>query len=106
MTAGRLSRSSLALSLVLMPVLGLVAAWALPALRATRAAEIAAIAAHPGRFYVYALAILLSSYLSVPAFFGVMAVLRDRAPLWTVLAGGLTQIGLLISVGDAATELL
>jgi hypothetical protein len=106
MTADRLSRRALALSLVLMPVLGLVAAVALPALRSTRTAEIAAIAAHPDRFYVYALAILLSSYLSVPAFFGVMAVLRERAPLWSVLAGGLAQFGLLVAIGDGATELM
>jgi hypothetical protein len=106
MTATRLSRSALALSLVLMPVLGLVAAVALPALRSTRAAEVAAIAAHPDRFFLYAIAILLSSYLSVPAFFGVMAVLRERAPLWSVIAGGLTQIGLLVAIGDGATELL
>lgn len=106
MTAGRLSRSALALSLVLMPVLGVVAAVALPALRSTRAGEITAIAAHPDRFYVYALAMLLSSYLSVPAFFGVMAVLRERAPRWSFLAGVLAQLGLLIAIGDAATEFM
>jgi len=106
MTANRLSRTALAVSLGVMPVLGLVAALAQPALSPTRTAEVAAIAAHPDRFYVYALAILLSSYLSVPAFFGVMAVLRERAPLWTVVAGGLAQFGLLVAIGDGATELL
>src|SRR3954453_21757755 len=106
MTADRLTRSVFALSLTLVPLLCLVAAVALPGLQATRTAEVAAIAAHPDRFYAYALAILLSSYLSVPAFFGVMAVLWERAPLWTVLAGGLTQIGLLIAIGDAGTELM
>jgi hypothetical protein len=106
MTATRLSRTALAVSLAVMPVLGLVAALAQPALRSTRSTEIAAIAAHPGRFYVYALTLLLSSYLSVPAFFGVMAVLRERAPLWSVVAGGLAQFGLLVAIGDAATELL
>lgn len=106
MTAGRLTRTALAVSLVLSPVLGLVAAITIPALRSTRAAEIAAIGAHPGAFYIYALAMLVSSYLTVPAFFGVMALLRERAPVWSVLAGGLAQLGLLVAIGDAATELL
>jgi hypothetical protein len=106
MTAGRLTRSALALSLVLAPLLGLAAAVALPALRSTRSAEVAAITADPGAFYIYALTLLLSSYLSVPAFFGIMVLLRQRAPRWSLLAGGLAQLGLLISIGDAATELM
>jgi hypothetical protein len=106
MTSDRLHRTALSISLVLAPVTGLVAAVAQPALRATRSAEIPAIAAHPDRFYVYALAMLVSSLLLVPAFFGVLALLRERAPRWTFVAGAVAQTGLLIAIGDAAGELL
>jgi hypothetical protein len=93
-------------SLVLAPLLGLAAACSLPALRNTRGEEIAAIAQAPGRFYLYAICILLSSYLMVPAFFGIMGLLRPRHPRWAYLAGGLAQFGLLVAIGDAATELM
>jgi hypothetical protein len=106
MNTHRPIRAALAAALVLAPLTGLVAAVALPALRSTLPAEIAAIAAHPGRFYLYAIAMLISSYLLVPAFFGVLALLRDRAPTWAFLAGGLAQAGLLVAIGDAATELM
>lgn len=106
MNAQRLRRSALAAALVLAPLTGLVAAVAHPALKATVAEQIAAIAAHPGRFYVYALFILLSQYLLVPAIFGVMALLRERAPRWTFIAGAVVQTGLLVAIGDAATELV
>lgn len=106
MDARRLPRIAMTAALVLAPLTGIVAAVALPALRTTRSAEITAIAAHQDRFYVYALFILLSSYLLVPAVFGIMALLRDRAPGWAFVAGVVTQTGLLVAIGDAATEFL
>lgn len=102
----RPARAGMALAMLLSSLTGIVAALAVPALRSTRSAELAAIAAHPGRFYVYALFLLASSYLLVPAFFGVMALLRDRGPRWAFFAGALAQAGLLIAIGDAATELM
>src|SRR4051794_23756290 len=106
MILSRPSRTVLAATMLLAPLTGLIAAVAVPALTGTTAAEIAAIAAHPGRFYVYALFILLSSYLLVPAFLGVLALLRSGASRWALVAGVLTEAGLLIAVGDAATELM
>ncbi|MGZ4548782.1 MAG: hypothetical protein ACXVF0_04610 [Blastococcus sp.] len=106
MTPDRLTRTAMALALLLTPLLGLVAAVTLPASSSGPAGEIAAIAAQPGRFYVYAITILASSCLTVPAFFGVMTLLRERAPMWRAVGGGLAQIGAVIAVGDAATELL
>lgn len=106
MNADRLPRTVMSAALVLAPLTGLVAAVAQPALRATRAEEIDAISAHPDRFYVYALAMTVSSYLLVPALFGVLALVRKHAARWAYVAVGITQVGLLIAIGDAATELL
>jgi hypothetical protein len=100
------SRWSAILSLVLAPVCGLVAAVATPGLDTTTKGELASIAAHPERFHVYALGILLSSYLLVPAFFGLGRLLRDAGVRGGTLAIGLTQVGAVIAVGDAATELV
>lgn len=105
-TTIRPARIGMAIALVLAPLAGVVAASATPALSDGLPAEIAAIAAHPGRFYAYAICILLSSYLLVPAFFGVLVLLRERAPGWSVFAGGLAVTGLLIAIGDAAVELV
>jgi len=106
MTDVRLARAAMAASLLSAPLAGLVAAVAAPALRTSTAAEIAAIAAHQDRFYVYAIAVLVSGYLLVPAFLGILTLLRGRAPVWASVAGGVTVAGLLIAVGDAATELV
>jgi hypothetical protein len=106
MTMHPIARTVTGWSLILAPVTGLVAAVALPALRSTRSEEITAIAQHQDRFYVYAIGMLVSSYLLVPAFFAITNLMRGPAPRWACLAGGLTQLGLLIAIGDAATELM
>ena len=102
----QLSRKAAGLSLILAPLLGLVAVCAWPPLRTGDRAQVAAIAAHPGRWYVFALFILLSSYLLVPAVLALMGVLRPHRPRWAALAGSLALLGVLISIGDAATELM
>ena len=106
MTTHPIARTVTGWSLILAPLTGMGAAVALPALRDSRSAEISAIARHQDRFYLYALGILLSSYLFVPAFFGIMNLLREQAPRWAYLAGGLAQVGMLVAIGDAATELM
>jgi hypothetical protein len=106
MTTHPIARTVTGWSLILAPLTGLGAAIALPALRDSRSAEISAIAGHQDRFYLYALSLLISSYLFVPAFFGIMNVLRERSSRWAYLAGGLAQVGLLVAIGDAATELM
>lgn len=93
-----------ATALVLAPATGLIAAVAVPGLSTTTRGELDVIAAHPERFHVYAVGILVSSYLLVPAFFGLMELVRERSPRWAYLAGGLAQIGMVVAVGDAAVE--
>jgi hypothetical protein len=92
--------------LVLAPAAGLVAAMAVPGLSTSTKGEFAQVAAHPERFHLYALAITASGYLTVAAVFGLMALLRERSPRLAYLAGGLTQIGTVIAVGDGAVELM
>lgn len=106
MTTTRLPALTRSAAMVAAPLTGVVAAVALPALAGDPPTEIAALAAHPTRWYVYAIFMLISSCLLAPAVLGVMALLRDRAPRWSVLAGVLAQVGVLIGIGDAAVELV
>jgi hypothetical protein len=102
----QLSRKAAGLSLILAPVLGLVAVCAWPPLRSGDRAQIAAIAAQPGRWYVFALFILLSSYLLVPAVLALIGLLRPHRPRWAAVAGSVALLGVLVSIGDSATELI
>jgi hypothetical protein len=106
MTAHPIARTTVAWSMILAPLTGLIAAVALPALRSSHGKEITAIAAHQDRFYLYALGVLISSYLFVPVYFGLINLVRERSPRWAYLAGGLAQAGMLVAIGDAATELM
>jgi len=100
----RLRPLLLAAACIAAPLIGVVAAAAVPWLQDSRGAELNAIAQHQHRFYVYALCILLSSYLLVPAVLAVTGLLRESRS--RVLAGLLTQLGLVVAIGDAAVELM
>jgi hypothetical protein len=107
MAAHRLTRTVSLASLVLAPVLGIVAAVATPALGSSSTeAQLAAVSHHQERFYVYALCILLSSYLFVPAIAAVSGLFPASRPAWADLAYLLTQLSMLVAVGDAATEMV
>jgi len=102
----RLPGMAAAASLILAPLLGLVAACAWPPLRAGERAQIAAISAQPGRWYIYSLFILLSTIMLVPAVLALMRLLGQSRPTWALTAGSLAMLGILIGIGDAATELM
>jgi hypothetical protein len=106
MSAHSVKRTLLASSCIAAPLFGLVAAVATPALKSSRGAEITAISALPGRFYVYAIFVLLSGYLLVPAVFGLLSLVRAERPGWALTAGVIAQAGLLVAIGDAAVELM
>lgn len=106
MTATRLPARTMSAAMFAAPLTGVVAAVALPVLAGDPSTEIAGIAAHPTRWYVYAIFMLISSCLLAPAVLGVMVLLQDRAPRWSVLAGVIAQAGVLIGIGDAAVELV
>jgi hypothetical protein len=102
----QLPRTAAAAALVAAPLLGLVAIGVWPPLRAGEQAQIAAISAQPGRWYIFSLFILLSTIMLVPAVLALMRLLGHSRPVWALLAGCLAQLGILIGIGDAATELV
>jgi len=102
----QLPRTAAAASLITAPLLGLVAACAWPPLRAGDRAQIAAISAQPGRWYIFSLFILLSTIMLVPAVLALMRLLGQSRPVWALIAGSLAQLGILIGIGEAATQLM
>jgi hypothetical protein len=100
----RIRRSLLAIACVAAPLFGLAAALAVPGLQSNRSAELNAITHHQDRFYLYAICILISSYLLVPAVLAVTGLVRQSRG--SVIAGLLAQVGLVIAIGDAAVELM
>jgi hypothetical protein len=106
MTPDLARRRLLAASCVTAPAFGLVAALATPALATTAHDEIHAIAASPDRFYVYGLCILLSSMLLVPAVFALVDLVRPHRPWAALVTGIVAQIGMLVAIGDSASELV
>jgi hypothetical protein len=106
MSTHPIARTTVAWSMILAPLAGLIGAVALPALRSTRGKELTAIAAHPDRFYVYAISLLISSYLFVPVFVGLLNLIREHSPRLAYLGAGIGLFGMLVAIGDAATELM
>ena len=100
------SRVGAAAALIAAPLLGLVATCAWPPLRAGDRAQIVAITAQPGRWYIFSLFILLSSIMLVPAVLALMRLLGQTRPLWALFAGCMAQFGILVGIGDSATELM
>jgi hypothetical protein len=100
------SRKLLAASCIAAPLFGVAAGAANPALRGSSGDKLLAIGRHSGAFYVYAICILISSYLLVPAVLALMAVVRERQPRWAILGGVVALTGVLIGIGDAASELI
>jgi hypothetical protein len=102
----QLPRTAAAASLITAPLLGLVAACAWPPLRAGERAQITAISAQPGRWYIFSLFLLLSTIMLVPAVLALMRLLGHTRPVWALTAGCLAQLGILIGVFDSATQLM
>ena len=102
----QLPRAAAAASLITAPLLGLVAACAWPPLRSGERAQIAAISAQPDRWYIFSLFILLSSIMLVPAMLALMRLLGHTRPAWALIAGSLAELGILIGIGDSATQLV
>ena len=102
----QLPRTAAAASLITAPLLGLVAACAWPPLRTGDRAQIAAINAQPGRWYIFSLFILLSTIMLVPAVLALMRLLGHSRPVWALIAGSLAGLGILIGIGDSATQLV
>jgi hypothetical protein len=102
----QLPRAAAMASLITAPLLGLAAACAWPPLRTGERAQIAAIAAQPGRWYVFSLFILLSTIMLVPAVLALMRLLGQARPVGALIGGSLAGLGVLIGIGDSATQLV
>ena len=87
-------------SLVLAPLLLLASSAVSPALKSDEGAQLTVIARHPDRFYLFSILGLVSAIVLVPALLGLMHLLRERAPGWGYIGGGLMMLGNLLSIGD------
>jgi hypothetical protein len=99
-------RKTLGVSMILGPMLSLVSAVASPPLESDTAAQIAQIAQHYDRWYVYALFITVGAWFFVPSIIGLMAMLAARAPRASLFGGALALVGLLVAIGDGTSELV
>src|SRR3989454_5080055 len=86
-------------SLVLAPLLLLASSAVSPALKSDEGAQLAVIARHPDRFYLFSILGLVSAIVLVPALLGLMHMLRERAPGWGYIGGGRSKVGQLLSLG-------
>lgn len=99
-------RKTIGATMIVGPLLGLVSAVASPPLKSGTAAQLAEIARHPDRWYLYAIFITAGCALAVPAVIGVTSMLAGRAPRLALIGGALSLLGVLVAVGDATTELM
>lgn len=98
--------TTVAVTMILSPLVGLASALASPPLESDAGAKLAAIAQHPNRWYLYALLVTVSMWLFVPAVLSLTSIAAERAPRLSLLGGGLALLGALVATGDATTELM
>ena len=97
---------ALGICLIGAPLLTLVSAIVCPPIKHDEAAQLAAIAEHPARYYTFTIFTWAGIALLVPALIGLMYMVRERAPAWGNAGGTLAIAGSLIAIGDAASQLV
>lgn len=102
----RFARTAIGGSMIGTAVLMLGASLASPAIKSHEAAQIAVIAQHPTRYYLFTILILVSSMLLVPAIIGLMRMSADGSPRLANIGGTLSLLGALIAVGDSTSQLV
>lgn len=102
----RFARTAIGSSMIGAAVLLLGASVASPAIKSDEAAQIAVIAHHPTRYYLFTILILASSMLLVPALIGLMRMSAQRSPRLSNIGGSLALLGSLVAVGDSASQLV
>jgi hypothetical protein len=90
--------------MVLAPLFLLIGAVIHPESESDEAAQLAVIADNLDQWFAAHLFILVSIALAVPAFLGLMHMLREREVAWGHLGGGLSVLGLLAFVGIVTME--
>src|SRR4051812_547291 len=102
----RFARTAVGGSMIGAGLLMLGASLAAPAIKSTEATQIAVIAAHPTRYYLFTILILGSSMLLVPALIGLMRMSAAGSPRLSNIGGALSLFGALIAVGDSTSQLV
>jgi hypothetical protein len=102
----RFARYTLGGSMIGSALLLLGASVASPAIKSNEAAQIAVIAQHPARYYLFTILILGSSMLLVPALIGLMRITAERSPRLSNIGGALALFGALVAVGDSTSQLV
>jgi hypothetical protein len=92
-------------SMVIAPVLLLVATLIHPGRRAGDAAQFALVFGHSGRWLVAIIIGLVALLFSVPAILGLMHMLRERKVVYGHIGGGLALVGTLAVSGLLALQL-
>jgi hypothetical protein len=106
MTVEQLPRILTRSSLVLAPLVHLASTLVVASLASGAVAEVAAISHHPDRFYLFTLLQLIGLVLFVPLVIALMQLTRERMPLPAILGAGLMEIGVLVGIADAGTQLV
>jgi hypothetical protein len=86
------------LSMVLGPLLLLVAFVMSPRLETEAAAQLRVAAEHVDRYYLVTLIAMVGVALMVPAVLGLMHMIRERRPVHGAIGGGLSVLGLLATM--------
>ncbi len=102
----RFTRVALAASMIGAGVLMIASAIVMPAIKSDEAAQIAVIAQHPARYYLFTILILGSSMLLVPALIGLMRLGAERSRRLANIGGTLSVFGALVAVGDSMSQLV
>ena len=87
-------------SMVLGPLLLVVAFVASPRLETGAAAQLRVAAEHVDRFYLVNVIAMVGVALMVPAVLGLMHMLRERRPAHGAIGGGLSVLGLLATMAS------
>ena len=104
--AHHLPKTVAGLSLILAPLLLLGSAVALPGSKSDEGAQLAVIAQHPDRYYLFCLLGLVGTALLVPALLGLIQMLREQAAACGYIGGGLAIVGTLLGLVDWGSELV
>jgi hypothetical protein len=96
-----LPKLALAASLVVAPLAYLVSTLVAPPLESDEAAQLAQMAAHADRTYLFALLTIVGSMLLLPATVGLAQLSARRSPWLAYLGGGLVALGVLVAIGDS-----
>jgi hypothetical protein len=102
----RFARTAIGGSMIGAALLMLGASLASPAIKSDEAAQLAVIAQHPTRYYLFTIMILGSSMLLVPAVIGLMRMGAERSPRLSNIGGSLALLGSLVAVGDSTSQLV